>query len=244
MNLSRHLYKRSVMNLEKRQKWLMPNRVCIAKGDAVALNLMFETKSDHKLFIKLWETYLGGMTRIINYNLASTGWTVLFSTKSSEEISSSYRRLRKKSRKAKRKNQYTEVHRMLSEHFRIFLSQYVRRTNAKYKRKGTLVMQSFKKYVLDKYTDYKRVFELLTMNCREKAQEFIKYQADERGYDVKGEMEPESVWKVKISGLRGIKVGERALDWIERHGFVVDGCSILRKFKKAQKTLKFHRPDP
>lgn len=91
------------MILSKKNIWLEPIQICIARGSAVALNLMFETKKDHQLFFQLWDKYLGGMTEVINYHLSPTDWTILFKTKSERQILQAYSNQRKKSRKAIRK---------------------------------------------------------------------------------------------------------------------------------------------
>lgn len=148
IRVSRHLYIKDMKN-SKTQMWLEANKICLAAGDSVALNLMFETKKDHERFLKYWDKYLGGMTEIINYHLSPTGWTILFKTKSANTIQNAYLLQRKKSKKAISKNVLVDVGKILSEHFRIFLSQYVRRTNASHRRSGTLVKQSFSKYILN-----------------------------------------------------------------------------------------------
>lgn len=79
MTMSRHLYK-YLMIISKKNLWLVPNRICIVRGNAVALNLMFENKKSHKLFLQMWDRYLGHMTEVINYHLTPTDWTILFKT--------------------------------------------------------------------------------------------------------------------------------------------------------------------
>lgn len=180
------------MNSKQKFPWLSANQVCIAQGNSVALNLMFETKADHQIFLTLWERYLGGMTEVLNYHLSPIGWTVLFRTKSSSEISNSFQELRKKSKKATK--EIKDIGRMLSEHFRILISQYVRRTNQLNGRKGTKVMHRFKRFVLNSIVDYNRAFQLL-IKAKDREVHTEKYQADRSKYDVKEEMNDESGWK-------------------------------------------------
>lgn len=220
-------------------KWLEENQVCLAMGDATALNLMFETQKDHQLFMSLWEKYLGKMTELIHYHLAPTGWTFLFKTRSALEIIRAYKIQRKKSKKAKRKHELKETNRILSEHFRIFLSQYVRRTNARNGRRGTLVMQRFQKYVLDKLADFKKVFELVTKHKRNQPQKNAKYQANIKRYDVKNEVKRESAWVSGNAFYRKVNVDRYGLKCIINPGSYL---SVLRNFKNKTKITPNHPP--
>lgn len=236
------------MKISKRENVLEANRVCLATGEAVALNLMFEDKYDHRLFLELWDKYLGAMTEVLNYYLSPTGWTVLFKTKSAVEIRESYRLQRAKSKKAKPERTKEEVSGILSEHFRIFLSQYVRRFNARKGRSGTLVFERFRKYVFKSHANYQKIFDLLTSKHRSKRQKLQKYQADERGYDIKKEITENDPLIVGVPiRLEGSVDGDR---WNGRFGVL--GCfggwgaesSVLRKFFETIKSKKMHPPDP
>lgn len=214
-----------------RKIWLTSSSICLAMGDAVAMNLMFEDKQDHKLFFKYWNKYLGGMAKLINYHLTPTGWTLLFKTKSSQEIKSAYHELRNQSHKAKAQNTLDDVSRILSEHFRIFLSQFVRSSNILHQRKGTKVMQRFHKYVLNESSDFEELFERITRQQRRVTQSDKKYQADESEYDVDKKMEGDSIWKI---GTRMYNGGE---GWFRRrYGvfLIKPNSSVLRKFLKPR----------
>lgn len=223
--------------------WLTHNKVCLAKGNAVALNLMFETKKDHQLFLKYWKKYLGSMATLLNYHLSPTGWTLLFKTKSKEDILSAYYELRSQSKKAKSENTLQDVTRILSEHFRIFLSQYVRRSNANHKRRGSKVMQRFSKYVLDETKDYDYLFQKITSQTRDEAQINKKYQADTTQYDINCEMKIDSIWKVGTRLYMGLE--EEFREWlgvrILRPEMLSDD-SILRKYLNPNTLPKIHPP--
>lgn len=217
MSTSRHLYINIMM---KYDKWLNVESVCLASGHAVARNQMFENAKDQKLFIELWKKYLGGMTEIINYHLNQTSWTILFKTKTTTEIKKAYFDQRKKSTKAKASHQLKCESRMLSEHFRIFLSQFVRRTNTQHGRKGTLVLERFKKYVFKKYTEYEQAFNRIVEGFMEPPQKLEKYRVSKMGKKINSVKE-----KIKIG-----RVGNMVELWRYLGGDMGDFNSVLRKF--------------
>lgn len=184
------------MKKAKKQNWLEADQICLAQGDAVALNLMFETKKDHQRFLRMWNRYLGEMAEVINYYLSPTGWTILFRTRKSIEIFHAYKKQRKKSKKAMAQCELQCSSKILSEHFRIFLSQYVRSTNAANNRKGTLVMERFQKYVLKNGVDYEKFFALITHKQRHETQRLDKYRADESKYNEDGKLEVDCIWQI------------------------------------------------
>lgn len=221
--------------------WLKSDRICLAMGDAVARNLMFETQQDHELFFKCWKKYLGKMARLVNYHLSPTGWILLFETKSKEEIIDAYHELRSQSKKAKKNTTLQDVSRILSEHFRIFLSQYVRRCNARLERKGCMVLKRFHKYVLKEDIDYTYFFELIRGQKRKQAQTREKYQADLAAYDVENEMDRDSIWKVGSRMYAGLEKGFR-----RRFGLrlIKPTSYVLRKYFNESKILKNPRASP
>lgn len=184
------------MKIMQQNKWLAADKICIAHGYAVSQNLMFEKKQDHQLFFEYWNRYLGGMTEVLNYYLSPTGWVIVFRTCSEEEILVSYQKQRAKSNKAKMKCELQDVGRIISEHFRIFLSQYVRRTNSNSGRKGSKVMSRFKKCILNSTCDYQKVFELIKNQLLADPQSNPRYQTKLENYDRMREMTRDSIWKV------------------------------------------------
>lgn len=184
------------MNTQAKKIWFHAEKLCIAHGCCVASNMMFETKKDHQLFLKLWDKYLSPMADLVQYHLSPSGWILMFKTKSKEKIVQAYLTLRKHSQKAKAAHKLTETKRMISEHFRILLSQFVRRMNAKNKRRGTLVLESFRKYVLSNTSEYQRIFKIIVESQANQKQYIKKYQADYSKYDTKKEMTDRSIWKV------------------------------------------------
>lgn len=198
------------MKYGRKEGWLEPSSVCLAQGSAVAINLMFESKKEHKLFFKYWERYLGGMAEIINYHLSPTSWALLIRTKNEYHIKQAYLNQRKKSKKALKSRKLTDAKRMLSEHFRIFLSQFVRQVNRQRGRVGTHVKHRFLKNVFKDEVNYEKVFNALMKINQPKSQRNPKYQADARKYDMKKELEGESIWKMgrKMYGVdyQGVRV--------------------------------------
>lgn len=213
------------------RSWLKSNAICIAMGDAVASNLMFETMHDHQLFFSLWDKYLGRMSVLINYSLTPTGWILLFRTNSKDEIKTAYWEQRKQSKKAKSESALHDESRMLSEHFRIFLSQYVRQSNRNHQRKGTKVMERFHRYILNETSDYDKLFESLTRQRRKDPQIKEKYQANLSEYDKEDQMKDDSIWKVGTRMYQGFEMWFRMKFRVE---LIYPQSSVLRKYLKSQ----------
>lgn len=223
----RHLIERESMKKAKRNQWLHPEKICIAQGNSVARNFMFENKQDHERFFLLWNRYLGKMTTIINYHLTPEGWTVLFRTHSEQDIRNAYKIQRKQSRKAKKKYELKDATKIISEHFRIFLSQYVRRLNASHGRKGTLVLERFRKYVIKDQVDYQKVFRLITSQKVESPQQSKKYQAKIKEYDITRKMEYDSILKRAKRIYMGLEKWDKILISME---LIKPKSYVLRKY--------------
>lgn len=232
------LIRKISMDFSKRENWLDADSICMANGEAVARNYMFESKMDHQLFHELWNKYLGGMADILNYHLSSTGWVLLFRTRSEKSIVKAYRQLRQKSKKAKLNRTLVDVSRMISEHFRILLSQYVRRINAKKGRKGTLVMERFRKYVFHSEANYNKVFELICKQYEPSIQA-PKYRAVEQKNQEDNEEEGVNSWKVGVKIQNGdFRVGcVNGTMWVTRLN-----SSVLRKYFNIHLAQEIIRP--
>lgn len=229
------------MKIIERNQWLDANKVCIAHGNSVALNLMFEKKRDHMIFFELWNKYLGDMTTVLNYHLKPTGWIVMFKTGSNEEIIRAYSKQRRKSKKAKRKFRLKDVGRILSEHFRIFLSQYVRKTNALSGRKGSKVMARFKKYMIQKEEDYKMLFNILMNQVLGDPQSNKNYRTNTKNYDPEKKMKKESIWKVGKRIYLGYEKWDKTLNKME---ICIPNSSVLRNLLKSIKSVQIAHPFP
>lgn len=219
--------------------WLEANSICLAQGESVALNLMFENQKDHELFLQYWKKYLSKMATLINYHLTPAGWTLLFRSKSAKEIEAAYLELRSTSKKAKKKHTLTQASKMLSEHFRIFLSQFVKRTNTRHQRKGTKVKQRFQKYILRDTSEYEELFDMLTRQKRRESQSRRKYRADETKYDQKGELDQESKWRVGTRVYKGLEEGFRK--WLGME-LVLPKSDVLRNYLQTKYNPNFPPP--
>lgn len=224
------------MIFSKKNLWLLPNKVCIIRGNAVALNLMFENKKDHKIFLQMWDKYLGNMTEVIQYHLSPTDWTILFKTKTKEEIKLAYQTQRSKSKKAKLAYTLEEPKRMLSEHIRIFLSQFVRRSNQNHGRKGTLVLESFQKYILHSSADYEKIFHFISNQHRLLKQNNPRYQADEKNYDIQKEISDNDLLRVGNKFYYGAyRPGEGYLKCMRK---MLPDDPVLRNFLNHTQKIK------
>lgn len=229
------------MKQSMKRKWLECNQLCMAKGHSVALNLMFETKKDHQLFIKLWNRYMSEMAELINYQLSPTGWTLIFKTLSQEKITKAYHNQRKKSKKANSEYTIQSARKMLSEHFRILLSQFVKKSNKSSGRSGTKVKQRFEKYIIEDKHQYEKEFEKIMVNKHDNSQKEIRYQANEKLYDSSKEMSRDSIWKSGIRLYNGRKI---LIKVAKKMRFIDSDSYVLRHFlnNKANQLSKHFFP--
>lgn len=178
-----------------RTKWFQPLQICVAQGASTGDVHFFESEFDHKSFLLLWEKYLGEMTELIQYSFTSTNWMVLFRAKDARSIETAYLSLRRKSCKAKECNTIKDPARMLSEHFRICLSQYVRLVNHRVGRRGTRVRQRFYKYFVSQLSDYKYIFEQIHQGFQALLQPNAAYEPSEKTYDKEGRLTNWSIYR-------------------------------------------------
>lgn len=121
----------------KQTVWMYPNNVYVTSGGACANSLLFEDQYCHlpaeritsilqasQLFFKYLNRFVTPMAEVLHYKLNSTEWALLIRIRSEDEISNAYFKQRNKSRRADREKDFTETCRMLSEHFRMFLSNF------------------------------------------------------------------------------------------------------------------------
>lgn len=221
-------------------KWFEPQTLCLAQGAAVAQNLMFESKADHSLFLSLWERYLGNMAKLVQYHLSPTGWILLFKTYDSDSIKKAYLKQRYKSNKANKANTLEQPKRMLSEHFRIFLSRYVLESNQRINRQGTKVKSRFLKFIVNKAQNYIALFNQMKIKLKALEQKSKRYNPDISRYDAEKEMaQNHSIWKTA--------------NWlyekhVNRHPFVDNfllvntNSFVLQKKYDNNSIHKFHPP--
>ena len=138
-----------------------------------------------EIFFKYLKRFVSPMAKILHYKLHSTEWVLMIYTKSEEEIKSAYCRQRNKSKTADREKDLTETKRMLSEHFRMALSNYVKSCNHYLKRRGGLVLRRFQKYPITSEKNYKQEFDrICDLKFCNYQQIKEKYVANKELYDV------------------------------------------------------------
>ena len=191
--------------------WMHPDRVYVCSGGASANSMFFEDRYCHKLFFKYLNRFVIPMANILHYKLNATEWAILIHTKSEEEIKAAYFRQRNKSDTANREQDHTAACRMISEHFRMALSNFAKESNAYLGRKGVVVMKRFDKYPITSEKSYKQEFErICDLKFCSYQQIKEKYRADEELYD-KNELllDIDSIPHVLRSGIRMYKLSEK-----------------------------------
>lgn len=180
--------------------WMHEDNIYIVSGGASANSLFFEDKKCHEMFFRYFQRFLDDMVDVLHYKLTKSGWAILIRTKSEDKIKKAYRRQRKLSYKADPLKEIFDTKRMLSEHFRFFLSSFVRTTNDYLGREGVLVKMKFSKIAINTLKDYKVQFERICQiqECIYQ-QKLKKYQPDKRNYDREGDMSDLSIWKSSIN---------------------------------------------
>lgn len=186
---------------------MQADQLYVVSGGASANSLFLEDKICHQIFFDYFNRFISPMAELINYKLIATGWVLLIKTKSKLEIQNAYLEQRNKSLKADRTRDLKESKRMLSEHFRMFLSNFAKKSNDHLGRNGVVVKKRFDRFKIVNEHDYHQQFELICnlQSCNYK-QVVKKYQADENQYDEEGllqiEHKTENVLRSGISVYR------------------------------------------
>lgn len=164
-----------------------PEEIYVVSGGASANSLFLEDKHCHNLFFDYLSRFVCPMVTILHYKVNSSGWTLLIEVKSKEEINKAYLDQRNKSKTANRDKDLVEVKRILSEHFRMFLSNFAKECNRYLNRNGVLVLKKFDKQRITDEQEYQKQFDLIydLQSCRYK-QVLKKYQPDKSLYDKEG----------------------------------------------------------
>lgn len=170
--------------LKTQTTWMYPNQLFIISGGASANSLFLEDKSSHEIFFDYFKRFVEPMVDLIHYKLTKTGWVLLIKTKSKLEINSAYLRQRNKSDKSDRTKDLIEPQRMLSEHLRMFLSNFAKRCNYILGRGGVWVKKRVENLRITNEKQYSKQFDLIcdlqACNYRQLKK---KYQAREDQYD-------------------------------------------------------------
>ena len=180
------------------------------------------------------------MVNILNYKLNATEWAILIHTKSAEEIKAAYFSQREKSDRADREKDHSEPFRMLSEHFRMFLSNFAKECNSYLGRKGVVVMKRFDKYPISTqmiyHQEFDRICDLKFCNYQQIKE---KYRADKELYDVDNLLvdqnsEPHVLRSGNRFYSRGLTVENMPIDLLR----VKPNTHVLRKILQKDKIIK------
>lgn len=228
------------------KNWMYPNQVYVASGGACANTLLFEDKYCHELFFKYLNTFLKPMVKILHYKFTATEWALLIQTKSEEEIKAAYLKQRKKSKTADREKDHIEAHRMISEHFRMLLSNFAKECNAYRERKGTIVMKRFDKFPItsqiDYYHEFERICDLKFCNYRQTKE---KYKPDESMYDKEKEMNYSNGFPHPMRSSLGVYDGLLKIESLPISlELVRPNSHVLRKILNDAKKGKNHKKPP
>jgi len=179
--------------------WLQPEKVFIVSGGASANSLFLEDKKCHKIFFKYFNRFLSEMVEVLHYKLNASGWAILVRVKEESHVIEAYKKQRLKSSKANRNLDFVEPERMISEHFRYFLSSFARRCNHILGRQGVWVKKKFDRIGIDTLRDYKVQFEQICkiQDCIHE-QKKKKYRPKLREYDLMNEMDEKSILKSSV----------------------------------------------
>ena len=168
------------------------------------------------------------MVDILHYKMTPTGWVMAIETKSEKEIGNSYLTQRSKNQKADRTKDIKEAKRMISEHFRMFLSNFVKMSNSYLGREGVLVKKRFDKFLILNEEDYYREFELICdlQSCNYR-QTVEKYRADESVYEEENEWQDKNGCIDPVRSSIGLYSGRLKMREMPLEVFIVRPFSNL-----------------
>ena len=226
--------------------WMYPNRIYICSGGASANSLFFEDRYCHKLFFKYLNRFVSPMANILQYKLNATEWALLIQTKSEEEIRAAYFAQREKSDTANREKDHNETFRMISEHFRMLLSNFAKASNYYLGRKGVVVMKRFDKYPISSEVSYSEEFDrICDLKFCSYQQIKKKYSPDETFYDKDKLMEDNdknpSVMRSALAYYRGlIRLEMMPIRLVK----VKPKSNVLREMLYPPQKQKFNKKPP
>lgn len=122
------------------------------ESTASANSVYFETDALAKLFFRYCNYYLKDYLHVEEYVLNEHGWAMLIKVKSVQTIRKHYdviRANRCSNESGTNLSEPKEIWRILSERVRLFISTYVRMSNKKLGREGSLVRRKYGRYQFD-----------------------------------------------------------------------------------------------
>lgn len=125
-----------------------PNGIYTVRSFSSANTLYFENLNDHRLFFRYVNYFLSDYIDILEYVLIPTGWAMIFRTKSSQEIQNAYQKRLLNSVRKRKRNLSNRPDLIISEQFRLLISQYVKNSNAIHGRTGSKIHSRMQKHVL------------------------------------------------------------------------------------------------
>lgn len=129
----------------KKIKKMQAQGFYILEGNASANSLFFEDFEEMEHFQILANRYLSKYMRIMEYCLKPEGWKLVVRIKDPRTIKSNFTKFTNSERKLK----ITKIWEMLSEIIRIWQHQFVKWSNRKKGRTGSLVGNPYKRYYFD-----------------------------------------------------------------------------------------------
>lgn len=222
----------------KKTKKMFAECYYLLKGGSTARDLFFEDNQDIIDFRDQLESMLGCYIKVQKFHFYRDQWALAVKLNSKEEIIRQYKKDRDRSKKANRSNDYTEVWRIISERMRLFLSNYVRKTNFRKGRKGSKVDMTYERYC---FTDVQELeAEITKWKARtvESRQE-KKYRYLEKHYSV-----DEREKGIRMMIFCGIEDGEEFCSKYkgEIWSLITESIDVVRHW--ITDTLKLHiRPD-
>lgn len=201
-------------------KQIEHNSIYLLEGLCTANTHFIENEKEVRIFLNLINRRLGQYMSILEYVIKPTGWQLIVKTKSEYKIKTSYfNQLKRKNIRPKRV--LNSVNLIISEAIRILRSRFTNITNPLRGREGNASKKVFQKYQFSSIEEARKYIRKIRDREVSLDQPNMKYQANPRYFDQKGELlrNPELLSSKSFHEEKSQSLC-KAFKWIKRYDFL------------------------
>lgn len=175
-------------------KEMQAEHLYLIRGASGANSPFFENEGDCKLFLELADRFLQDYLHIASFQNNRDGWIMIIRTKSAIDIKRAYYTRRGLSKKCKKEFEYTEIWKILSDQIRIFLSTYVKVTNARTGRVGGKVRSRYERFVFESEEEALKICDMLEREYYAQVQPLKRYRPSKRLHKIRRKLLRTSIY--------------------------------------------------
>lgn len=170
---------------------MQAGKIYLIESTASANSVYFETDDLSKLFFRYCDYYLKDYLHVEEYVLNKNGWAMLIKVKSGQTIRKYYEAVeaaRKSKVEHSKHKKPKAIWRILSERVRLFISTYVKLSNHRLEREGTLVRRNYGRYEFEDLDAAKQYVSKIRNDQHEMQQSNKKYRGFAEHFRMNGNL--------------------------------------------------------